>query len=180
MNQNSKTDEDLMLAYQSGEEIAFSELYVRYSSRVYGYIIDKVHDVTWADDAHQLTFLKLHKTRTQYDSKFPFVAWLFTICRSVVGDLLRQRVLRESRETLDIEVLENKVVPIMEEEKLSLEVEGISTLPARDQEILRLRYQKDLDFEEIAQTLNLNSSSVRQIVSRAVRRLRSLGTGEGK
>ena len=46
-----------------------------------------------ARDVFQATFLKLHKCRDRYDASFPFVPWLFTICRN---SFYRRR-LREER-----------------------------------------------------------------------------------
>jgi RNA polymerase sigma-70 factor (ECF subfamily) len=85
-----KTDEELMLAYQLGDENAFRELYTRHSERVFGFLRLKLHDEAKAHDVFQATFLKLHKSRSRYDSTLPFTPWLFTICRSELLDALKK------------------------------------------------------------------------------------------
>src|SRR5689334_13553329 len=70
------TDENLMLAYQNGNEEAFQILYQRHHRRVYGYLLAKLKTKQLVEEAFQTTFLKLHQSRHHYDSKLPFTPWL--------------------------------------------------------------------------------------------------------
>src|SRR5437868_3329601 len=85
----SRTDEELMLAYQQGDSSAFNELYERYSGRVYSYLEGKVFNKNERDDLFQAVFLKLHKSRHLFDPAFQFAPWLFTICRTTVLDFIK-------------------------------------------------------------------------------------------
>lgn len=161
-----KSDEELMLAYQLGDENAFRELYARHSGRVLGFLRAKVRDEVKARDIFQSTFLKLHKNRSLYNPTFPFSPWLFTICRNELLDALR----KESRS------LEDAFAQVPE----PLAGQSESTIPsfarlnASQKHALEMRFVGGSSFEEIAKALETSPSNARQIVSRAVRALRSL------
>jgi RNA polymerase sigma factor (sigma-70 family) len=160
-----KSDEELMLAYQLGDENAFRELYSRHSSRLFGFLRSKVRDEVKARDIFQSTFLKLHKSRARYNPAFPFTPWLFTICRNELLDALK----KERRS------IEDSVAQVPERPNMGPESQAnIGILNASQQQALAMRFADNSSFEEIARALETSPANARQIVSRAVRALRSL------
>lgn len=166
MNSGS-TDEELMLAYQNGNGDAFTILYSRHSSRVYGYLLKRLKTKPQADDVFQNTFLKLHNTRFSYDPSLPFAPWLFTICRGVLIDHVRKQ--QRSQEVPLTEEVEN--VP-SEASKAEPEIPSLEGLNSQQREVIDLRFHGDLSFEEIAKRIETSPANVRQVLSRAIRKLR--------
>src|SRR6266481_6073957 len=80
------SDEELMALYQQGEEVAFNRLYLRYSDRVYGFLRKRLRDPQAANDVFQASFLKLHRSRDQFNPSFMFAPWLFAVVRTVLLD----------------------------------------------------------------------------------------------
>lgn len=156
-----------MIAYQLGEAEAFEELYFRHSAKVLGYLRKKVKNETVAQDIFQSTFLKLHRNRSRYDSAYPFVPWLFTICRSELLDAVKKQHL--SNEILSAEPPER----VWGQSAASMEI-SLEGLPANQQRAMELRYQQDFSFDEIAKSLETSPTNARQIISRAIRSLRDL------
>lgn len=169
-----QTDEELMKAYQQGDEQAFATLYRRHSAKVYGYIRKSVSDQAFADDMFQATFMKLHSARAHYDPSFPFLPWLFTVCKSAMIDGVRKR--QTIQEDLNEIAVENAVANAPEHVSMSLP--ELSNLPEAQRKAIELRYGEDLSFEEIAKRLDTSPTNVRQLVSRAIKKLKSL-TGSG-
>ena len=167
---NQLTDEELMKSYQDGNELAFEVLYRRHSGKVNGFLRGKLRDTALADDVFQSTFLKLHQTRQKFDPSFPFIPWLFTVCRSAMVDSVRKR--NRIQEVMDSSALERAVSP--EVESAALMFPDLSALPANQKKALELRYENDLSFEEIAKRLETTPSNVRQVVSRAIKKLKTL------
>ncbi|MEO5969796.1 MAG: sigma-70 family RNA polymerase sigma factor [Bdellovibrionia bacterium] len=165
---NQLTDEELMKEYQSGNEMAFTILYKRHSAKIYGFLIGRLRERAFADDVFQATFLKLHKTRANYDATLPFMPWLFTVCRSVMIDSLRKK--KHILEDSDSDSVDLARAPEIPDHTPLPSLDG---LPANQRQVLELRYRSDLSFEEIAKKLETTPLNVRQITSRAVRRLRS-------
>jgi RNA polymerase sigma factor (sigma-70 family) len=163
------TDEELMIAYQKGESAAFDILYKRHSGRVYGFLKLRLRDRAQVDDVFQGTFLKLHDHRAQYNDSLPFTPWLFTICRSVLVDAVRKNAtIREDHESIDIET-----VPAQSPES-ALELPDLTLLSADQRRAIELRYRQELSFEEIAKKLETSPTNARQLISRAVTKLRNL------
>lgn len=168
-----KTDEELMLDYKNGNEQSFQTLYGRHSALVYGYLIKRSRNSSAADDIFQSVFLKLHKSRGQYDSNIPFLVWLFTITRSVMIDYFRKQ--KRTLETFDTEFVEASHSAALSSIPAHItNVLDISAIPERYQSVLKMRYLEDLSFEEMASKLNTSSSNARQLVSRAIRMLRKI------
>lgn len=160
-----KSDEDLMIAYQLGDESAFRELYKRHAGRVFSFIRSKSNDEAFAWDVFQSTFMKLHKSRSLYKNKFHFLPWLFTICRSEIIDAFRKNSLRKEDLFLDVE---------KQRDYTHSDMPDLSELSPEQRKIIELRYKDDLSFEEIAAHLQTSPTNARKIVSRAIKALRKL------
>ena len=163
---NNRTDEDLMVAYQLGDEAAFRELYERHSPRIFGFLRSKLRDERTVEDVFQATFLKLHRSRGQYDSSLPVVPWLFTICRNELVDTLRR-----TRRSLE-DLTNHPPEPASSAPAISRDL-NLAELSPVQRQALELRFQQEASFEEIAKALGTSSTNARQVISRAVRNLRS-------
>lgn len=173
----NQTDEELMLAYAKGSEEAFQILYGRHSSKVYGFLAGKLKDRSLTDDAFQATFMKIHSSRGQYDPALPFAPWLFTVSRTAMLDTLRVRKKSTRLEDLNPVEVENAIA---EAPKEAVSVPGLQALPAAQRQALEMRYLHEFSFDEIATRLDTSSENSRQLVSRAVKKLRKILQGSGR
>jgi RNA polymerase sigma-70 factor (ECF subfamily) len=162
------TDEELMLAYQNGQEKAFQTLYQRHHRRVYGFLIGKLKTPQQADEAFQMTFLKLHQSRQHYDPSFPFLPWLFTLCRNTLIDFVRSQNRISKQEELDPVAVDSAFTS----PEAPLNTPSLQSLSPKHREAIELRYLEDLPFEEIAKRLGTTPLNARQVVSRATRTLK--------
>lgn len=169
-----------MRAYQDGDSHAFELLYQKNSSKLYAYLKKKLGKET--DDVFQLVFLKLHRSRSQYDSKYLFEQWLFVIARSVLLDYVKQK--RRFKEGLQIDSsmeVEKIADPLSQKEPQSSysqvdELLDLKQLSAEQSEVLKLRVLDELTYSEIADKLKRTEVSVRQLFSRAIKKLRNAGS----
>lgn len=158
------TNEELMIRYQKGDAQAFDELFERIHQRIYGYVSRRLSNKSELEDVIQNIFIKFHMTKERYDSYYPLDAWIFTICRSVLYDHLRKVSKIKHEEFIEFFQGEETEVPDVNE--------TIAKLPEQSQKIIKLKYQEDLSFDEIAKKINKSPANVRQIISRALRFLR--------
>jgi RNA polymerase sigma-70 factor (ECF subfamily) len=169
MTQDLETlsDEALMEAYQQGDDIAFAVLYRRHSPKIYGYLVNSLRDGPFVDDVFQAVFLKLHRTRAHYDPAFPFLPWLFTVCKSVMIDAIRKKksILEETNE----DALDQAEA---QDQRSEVSLPDLGRLPGTQRKAVELRYGQDLSFEEISKRLETSPANVRQLISRALKRLR--------
>jgi RNA polymerase sigma-70 factor (ECF subfamily) len=173
-DENSE-DEKLMQAYQNGASSAFDLLFKRHSSRVYGFVLNRLKNRATVDDVFQAIFMKLHQSRLRYDPAFPFSPWLFTICKSVITDYMRKQKLIE--EDVNEEIVENTASDSISEEVLStINLDGLTD---KERLALKLRYTDDLKFDEIAIRLQTSPNNARQLISRAIKHLKNLNEKKG-
>ncbi len=162
-----------MTLYQKGEYQAFEVLFERHSGRVHGYLRSRMADVAEVDDLVQQTFLRLHQSRSRYDASLPFLPWLFTIVRNIQVDFLRKKkptpVEIENLQIADESSAAQGSDQADEAKLLNHTLEGLT--PAQ-RELITLRFQEGLSFEEISKRIGSTSSTARKQVSRLVSRLR--------
>ena len=168
------TDEQLMEEYKKGSMDAFEELYGRHKAKVYGYLSKRVKSRFDRDEIQQNVFLKLHRSRHNYDRSLPFLPWLFTICRSVMIDFLRSKEVREGRLVQDDGIIET----LASAEKETSGIDSLSPAMAKlnedQRKAIMMRYGEDFSFEEIAGRLDTSVPNARKVISRAVKKLRGL------
>lgn len=174
----NNSDEELMLAYVNGDYGAFETLYHRHTNKVFGYLSKKLKNKEMAEDVLQETFLRLHRFRAKYDSSFPFMPWLFTLCRNAMIDRLRSQasLIEESHEDFAT-IVDTAIAP--ESQTINdTPAFNIGELPhslsANEQEVLTLRFGQDFSFDKIAKSLGIRPPAARKISQRAIEKLRRL------
>lgn len=171
------SDEKLMMLYKEiADSKAFDELFERYQPKIYGYLKSRITDAALCEDILQTTFLKLHKSRQKYSERYRFAPWLFTICRNSMVDAFRKRNQKEII-TDKIEEVPSTNQPVFAKE--TIPDEAWQQLPPKHREALKLRYFSDKTFDEIAQELQTSAQTVRQWVSRGIKKLRYTLKGDG-
>lgn len=167
-----------MRFYQGGISEAFHELYRRHSRQIYGYLCGRMPTVAEADEIFQISFLKFHQHRDKFDASLPFLPWMFSIVRNSVADYYRQRrelpVKAKFFETISDDA--DSVAATTMDTRWQI---VLGLLPPDQSELMRLRYEQGLSFEEIARRIHLSEAGVRKRISRIVSGLKRLiGTQE--
>lgn len=158
-----------MVLYQNGDEGAFGLLYSRHADRVYGYLRKRLNDPQAANDVFQLAFLKLHRSKGQFNTSFMFSPWLFTVVRTVLVDWVREQRPKFKAISFD----EQSVAPPTAEEAPSFSRAELDRLPEPQRSAVEMRYFDDMSFAEIAGRLDTSSTNVRQLISRGIKNLRT-------
>lgn len=178
-NLKNKDDERLMELYQNGSDLAFDEIYSRYSGRIYSFFYKKQNHVSTSEDLTQETFLKLHRSKSLYKKTLPFSPWLFSISRSVFLDHLKKK----SKEDLTSPEEISKIVDKSTDSKdvsngTSVDVSLLNILPSTSEKVVSMRIIDQATFDEIAGKLNTTPDNARQIFSRAIKKLRKSIVGK--
>lgn len=164
----NKTDQELVLAYQSGNESAFEQLVRRHKSKVYSYILFNVKDADLALDIFQDTFFKVVNTlkKGKYNEEGKFLPWVYRIAHNLIMDHFRKNkrmpMLEQDAEsdydifnfiaceTLNVEQKMVKKQILQDVKKM------IGFLPDDQKEVLVLRLYYHLSFKEIADKTNVS------------------------
>lgn len=162
------TDEELMKMYQLGNLQAFQDIYKRYQARIFGYLKKRGMNDEMAEDVFQQVFIKFHRSRLNYNPKYPLAAWIFTLTRSVMLDEFRKTQKLKSQICLDSVP---ELTSPSEENDVEVSLEGL--LPA-EKKLIEDRFLNEKTYDEISRELGIQPENTRQRVSRALKKLKSL------
>ncbi|KAF5031047.1 ECF RNA polymerase sigma factor SigK [anaerobic digester metagenome] len=168
-----------MVSYAAGDMEAFEELYGRHKSRVFGFLMGKLKDRSEAEDTFQAIFAKLHQNRHRYRQDIPFLPWLFTISRNTLIDHVRKKAARRKFVTDSEYPVDSYADPGPGLGSMDEVLSELAGLSESQRQALELRFSQGLTFAEIAERMQTSADNSRQIISRAVRKLRSLIAGKG-
>jgi RNA polymerase sigma-70 factor (ECF subfamily) len=164
-NEDSVSDDTLVLAYLRGNAAAFDTLYERYKGPIYRFLQRQL-DESRAHDAFQDTWTKLISTLPNYKRSGKFGAYLFRIAHNVLMDEYRKNkhfVAADDPETESIDQaadVERQVDEQLFRRKL---YDEIARLPINQRTVWLIKQESQFSLKEIA---NLTGSSVEGVKSR--------------
>lgn len=138
------------------------------------YAVSLLGDLDRARDVVQETFFRWIRRSDRQQLEFP---WLVTVCRNLVIDQQR----KESRmETLVDEnplpychrPQEDPLKDLETRDLIRRVMQSAASLPDRQKEILRLKFQSGLSYREIAEVTSLSVSNVGYLIHTAIQTLR--------
>src|SRR3954463_9594234 len=96
------SDQELMSIVQAGDFSPASEIYDRYSSRIYNFAYRFLRNSEAAEDATQEVFVKMLKHANQFHGDAKLSTWLFSITANWCRDYLRksENKAKEAEEVL--------------------------------------------------------------------------------
>ena len=176
------TDVELVRGALDGVEWAFREIVLRYQRPVYGLIVRMVRDQGRAEELAQDTFVKAFRALHTYDVQRKFSAWLLTIAHHVAIDELRKGALRvqsldetpeDGRQTREFaDTVSPTPAAIVERAELAAALQtAIGRLRPEYREVVTLRYERELDYDEIAEMTGLPMGTVKSSLHRARKEL---------
>ncbi|WP_157504742.1 RNA polymerase sigma factor [Dyadobacter beijingensis] len=180
---SSFTDTDdrvLWQRFRQGDEEAFTLLYQRYVRVLYSYGKKLVTEDMVVEDLVQDLFIDLWQSRTRLaDAESPRF-YLFRSLRRRIHKACNGR-LSERWEHIDEDFLpvtlpkESEIIESEQFQKQKDEIDAwLKSLPGRQYEVMILRFYQDFSYSEISEILTINEQSVRNLVQRAVCKLRQL------
>lgn len=178
-------DQDLWCLLKAGDEEAYSQLFRKhYASLVsYGKSLTSHHILV--QDCVQEVFIEIWMYRNNLVIPSSVKAYLLSgVRKRIARKLERDHIFRHSDELADVncEVSFTVLDEMISDEETRNQVytlnHFINQLPRRQREALYLRYHQELDIEEIAQLLQVNSQSVSNLLHRGIKHLREIWVGE--
>lgn len=171
-------ERELLYLLKDGNIGAFEAILDAYERRVYTFLARMCGNREEAKDLTQETFLKLYKNRQRIDPESNFQSWLFTVAANTARDWFRKNkeILEPIDETLEAKLPETNerhspYYQAEQRERERLVGEAIDKLRPAYRAIILLFYGQDLNYEEIAESLNLPAGTVKTHLHRAKKEL---------
>ncbi|CAN5198153.1 RNA polymerase sigma factor SigW [soil metagenome] len=180
---SQKALEDFKLidqATQEDDEQAYADLMRRYKKPVYHMILKMVRNVDDAEDLTIEAFAKAFKNLHKFKKDFTFSTWLFRIATNNSIDFIRKKKLEtyslntsfkdDNGDAVNIDVLDKNLDPqeeAIKSQKVELVRMFVTKLPPKYQRLVKLRYFRELSYEEIAQEIDAPLGTVKAQLHRA-------------
>jgi len=179
------SDQELMRIVQAGDLSPASEIYDRYSGRIYNFALRFLKNSEAAEDATQEVFVKMIRHASQFQGDAKLSTWLFSITANWCRDYLR-KADNKSKESDDVLVtlpapLENSPDRNLEQRENEARIQRAlkALTPEQREAILLSRYQ-GLSYAEIAQISGCSEGAVKTRVFRAMETLKKALLGEAR
>ena len=178
-----EADSDLVAASLGGSQQAYADLLRRYERPVFSLVLRIVRDRADAEEIAQEAFLKAFRNLRSWDPERRFSSWLFKIANNTAIDRLRRRRLAtvplEASDDADRGVIDRTADATSEDPELQLARQdfmaafeaALMELRTEVRQVLALRYQADLAYEEIAAETGLPLGTVKTYIHRGRRSL---------
>ena len=160
---------------EDSAEVDWDSAYAGLLPRVYNYLRYRLGNDAVAEDLTSRTFEKAWTQRARYRRDLAGLStWLFSIARNVAVDHLRAQ-----RPHLPLEAADHVAAPgtphdhVAHASDLQRLAALLRRLPAREQEIVALKYGAEATNRAIAAVTGLSESNVGTILHRVVLELRS-------
>ncbi|MBU2947235.1 RNA polymerase sigma factor [Zobellia uliginosa] len=172
----AKADDNIQITIQkalAGSQIAYSTLLDTFWNGVYGFQLKRTENENDAEDITVQTFSKAFDKLSTYNADYEFKTWLITISKNIHIDLIRKRKKNlETNASHDVvkKVLDDSLSAedqLIREQNLATLLMHIKKLKPHYQEVINLRYFKELSYADIAQELNEPINNVKVKLLRA-------------
>ncbi len=163
-------------ALKASDEVVFGELFRDYHFRVYSYILSKTNSSYIAEEATQLTFIKLWEHRNSLQEQLPLSGQIFRIAKTTCIDLLRKesvRVRHLAKQKSGVKV--GDAMDVLHEKELQDKLNvAVKQMPPVRRLIFNLSRFEAKSHKEIAYMLSLSVRTVESHIHLALKQLTHL------
>ena len=172
-------DAQLVSRALAGSEDAYREIVVRFQRPIYSLILRMVRDTGQAEDLAQEVFVKAFGALENFDRSRKFSSWLFKIAHNAAIDQLRRRELETVPLETPVDEHPDLLAVLADRQGETPEAalarrslaraieEAVGCLRPRYREVVILRFQEGLAYEEIAAVTGLPLGTVKTHLFRA-------------
>ena len=154
----------------------------QYQYRLFRYLVYITGHKERAEDFFQETWIRVLERGHQYDGKSKFEAWLFAIARHLVIDWQRSKkaqsldTLTDPEQDQPLQIADERgpspLQQVLSQEKEENVQASLERIPVIYREVLVLRFQEELQIEEMAGVLSIPVSTVKSRLYRGLDALR--------
>jgi RNA polymerase sigma-70 factor (ECF subfamily) len=163
-------DHKLMARVADNDLTAFNELVNLYKGKLFTMLVRMVGTAEEAEDLLQETYVRVWEHRRNFDDRYCFSTWVYTIAMNLGRNELRKR-----RKVKFFGLFDRENNPIDVEDPSAEHSGGIGVLidravkklPARYREAFELRDLQELSYDEIGDVLGVPVGTVKSRLNRA-------------
>jgi RNA polymerase sigma-70 factor (ECF subfamily) len=181
----SVSDEELILLFQNGNELAYNEIVIRYKDRLTNYVYRFLGNYDDCEDIVQDTFIKVYTSKHMYKEIAKFSTWIYTIAIN----LAKTKAIKNqkyntfsisdiySEDNKDYDIPDNAFTPDSDanDKFLNMHIQkALNQINESYRELVILRDIEDLSYEEIVEITGLPMGTVKSRINRGREKLQEL------
>jgi RNA polymerase sigma-70 factor, ECF subfamily len=180
------TDAQVMLLVKAGDDSAFAYLVQKYRRPMMSFMYRMAHNAAVAEDLAQEVFLRVYRSRENYEASAKFTTWLYRIATNLAVNHARDTRQERPENTVSIDEPDEEsgrtfdvpdAAPTAEEnlvrrERLAAIRQRVEALPERQRLAVVMHKYQQMDYRQIADVLKLSESATKSLLFRAYETLR--------
>lgn len=178
-NNEKLSDSTLWNQLRAGEEEAFSLLFEKYYGSLVNYGKTLISESDTVKDCVQDVFVDIWMYRYKLNDAIAAKAYLLSCVRKRIARFHeREHIFSKVKDVDSLDFLFDFSIEeqLIADETMAIKVQQlnrlINNLPTRQKEALYLRYHQGLSVEQVAEVLNMNYQSTKNLLHRAILQLR--------
>lgn len=175
------SDNELICLVADGDQLAFSELVIRFWRNCYFHALTYTHNPQKAEEITQDIFLQVWNNRGKLREIDHFQGWFKVVARNKIISAMRKKLHEivainvQEEDTTDI-AIETLLVPDQQmeyRESYQILLRGIEQMPEKRREVFKMSRLEGKTNLEIADQLKIHPVTVSQYISKALAFLKS-------
>lgn len=176
MSDKELYEKGLLERIRNDSESAFEEIYNRYWKQLFGFGMGRLNQREIVEGIVQEVFIDFWSRRKTLNINHSLASYLFSAVNFKVINQYKARSVREKYvEKQKSQNLEFgfSIDDVIQFKDLKLTIKGIvNKFPTQRKKVYKLRFNKELSYQEIAETMEISVSTVEKHLMRALKDLR--------
>ena len=185
------TDQQLLELLAKGNELAFKQLYDRYSSKVYNTLLSYTKNAEDAEELLQDVFLTIFNSAASYRSESKVSTWIYRVSINKSLDFIRKKnsqkrfgifssLYRKDSGEIQYESVDfvHPGVKLENQEEAKLLFKVIDGLSENQKTAFILTQIEDLPQQEVAEIMKITRKAVESLVQRSKANLKKILTNQ--
>jgi RNA polymerase sigma-70 factor, ECF subfamily len=180
------SDAQIMLRVKAGDDSAFDYLVQKYRRPMLNFMYRMAHNAAAAEDMAQEVFLRVYRSRQNYEASAKFTTWLYRIASNLAVNRARDTRHERPENTVSLDEPDHNTgltmdLPddsltaeeaIVRRERLAAIRQRVQALPERQRMAVIMHKYQQMDYRQIAEILKLSESAIKSLLFRAYETLR--------
>lgn len=181
------SDAEMMLRVKAGDDSAFNYLVQKYRRPIISFMYRMAHNSAVAEDLAQEVFLRVYRSRSNYEPSAKFSTWLYRIATNLGVNHARDTRHERPENTMNLDEPDsesgqtpdladkgpNVEEEILRRERLAAIRKKVEALPERQRVAVLMHKYQQMDYRQIADVLKLSESATKSLLFRAYETLRT-------
>lgn len=165
------TDLELTALLKEGDQLAFTELYTKYSGPMYVNVLKMVKDQQLTEELVQDLFTRIWQKREVFAKEVDFKAYLYRVAQNLVRDFYRKvqrdRKMYEVFKTIVTEEYSHIEEGLHLRESEALLHQAMQQLSPQQQQVYQLCKIEGLTYKQASEKMSISPHTIKEYLSKA-------------